>query len=305
LMISIGTQTDVNLVSMHTQTEQPYEREIAVSRVEAETQTTAEVMTEKPNEESKKRKKKRNDDEQNKQPTSLKATNKILESHSPAREPSKLDKIYVVGSSNARDISGLLNNKLGDRFSITGTCIPNGTIDQIIETTSNSISKLSENDYIIVFAGFNDIAKTGHRAEVEKFLQIDCKAKIIFAELRYTCKRNYNLNYNLAIDATNKYLSSLHCEHPDKFSILTTRDMGTELSTDGIHLKKKGKLILANRLLLLLDNSQTLSPSSRMGDDVETAPLPIPVVDSANSFTKQVFRNRPKRFTNRRYQKYV
>lgn len=200
----------------------------------------------------------------------------------------KYPMIYVTGSSNARDIAPLLNNKLGDKFNITGTCMPNATIDQIINTSAKSIAKLNENDTVVIFAGFNDITQKGEKANIEKLAEIpNCKAKIIIAELRYTCKNNYNPQFNVAIHETNKNLKNMAEKYPQKLKVLKTSDLGRSLSTDGFHLKKKGKLILTERLCSLMGFPSVISDPSNNG-------IPIPVINATQQNFQRQFQKKAK-----------
>jgi hypothetical protein len=68
-------------------------------------------------------------------------------------------KILLIGDSHIKGLSSELRYKLGNNYEILGIAKPNATASQLTITARQEASKLTRNDILIYWGGYNDIAK--------------------------------------------------------------------------------------------------------------------------------------------------
>lgn len=149
-------------------------------------------------------------------------------------------KVIVVGDSNARGIAQLLKNKLPANFRVTGTCVPNGTMEEVLDISKETINKIKETDFVVIIAGFNDVSQ-GNLPNLSKLKALAEKSNVLISEVRLMHKTNrhlnkliYQLNSNLQRELKN-------------FTIIPVNNIidRQHAVSNGIHLNMKGKNILS------------------------------------------------------------
>jgi hypothetical protein len=75
-------------------------------------------------------------------------------------------KVIIVGDSHARNCANEVKQIVGNKFEVTGIVKPGASTEEVVNTASRNIGKLTNKDMVVVWTGALDVAKN----ETEKGL---------------------------------------------------------------------------------------------------------------------------------------
>jgi hypothetical protein len=170
-------------------------------------------------------------------------------------------KIQIYSDSHGRKLREELNRGLRHNYKICSSVKPNGKVNHVLSEVSSNLGSLSENDYIIIFGGTNDVSEYSDDrviiTEIENKLNIISmsKANIIIAALPL----RYDLPWlNRKINNINYCLENL-CYRYCNAHFLSLNDLKRHHYTNhGIHLSNSGKRKISNSIIDLMDKVQKL-----------------------------------------------
>lgn len=176
-------------------------------------------------------------------------------------------KIYIIGSSNARDIPQAVSRYTKHKYEVTGTCIPGGEFKTVLNQCRDTCNKLTKKDHLVIFAGYNDIANANFKAstpaqiDLTRVKELAEKTNVILSEIRFDYGRRGHLT-NLAIIKQNKEFA----EQATNFKILKIFDVPrNKIRKDGVHLTPKGKDEVAREIFgLLQEQGQGSQPTQTL-----------------------------------------
>lgn len=183
-------------------------------------------------------------------------------------------KIMVVGSSNARDIARFLSDALpNESYAVTGTCIPNGTLEQVMNTTQASLQKLGKDDCAVIIAGFNDVVQ-GNMLDLSAVNSLGKKTNVLLSEIRLMHKsKSKTLNWK--ITQQNKLINSNASYYrviPANLVVGINENLTTR---DGVHLNRTGKRMLTRKVKeMILNPRQESSGQIDSGTTAESDEIP-------------------------------
>lgn len=219
------------------------------------------------------------------------------------RSPHSKPTFSLYGDSHVRSLSGILSDKVKDKYSVSGTVMPNAKMEQIIASIRQDKSlSLSPENVIVVVGGTNDVDVTGRCnnfiAELDLLFAEVAQPRILLVGLT---TRHDNPSLNSTISKVNKDLLSLsnHHENVDFLSLESiTRKFYTR---HGLHLNHRGKTIFADLILDALEIAlDSPKPALQLKRPVQpSVHVPAPLTQFRHFPTNPQDRAWPRSFTSR------
>ena len=160
----------------------------------------------------------------------------------------------MLGDSHARKCAADLQHNLGDDYEVTSFVKPGATMEEIVNTSSESVKSLSNKDVLIVWGGSNDISRNNTKEALYQlcnFIEEETTVNLVImkAPLRHdlmssSCVNKEVLKFNRQIEKRVK---------PYPNTKLLDLDLHRSYyTTHGQHLNSLGKELIANKLAILI-----------------------------------------------------
>ena len=150
------------------------------------------------------------------------------------------NKIFLLTDSHGRGIARNVHSDVGHKFEVSGMVKPGAKIDNVLHNCDNVNSEMSENDFVVIIGGTNDVS----RNEANNVTKCPI-ANILIADLPIRHDLSNNSIVNQEIVRINKRIKKIAQLH--NASLLETSQIQrTFFTRHGQHLNAQGKKVLGN-----------------------------------------------------------
>ncbi|RZF46634.1 hypothetical protein LSTR_LSTR015515 [Laodelphax striatellus] len=164
-------------------------------------------------------------------------------------------KIIVFSDSQGRELANLLMNIIPHQYSVSSFVYPGAGMCQILDAVHNcrEVKQLNRDDYLIVMGGTNDFDPSSNekdivifRLAVESLLLQMKHTNLIIGTVPYRYDMSASSSINRLIKLLNGHLRKII---PLNAMLLNTWDLtAKEHTRHGLHINKRGKIKIANRI---------------------------------------------------------
>lgn len=170
------------------------------------------------------------------------------------RERKNKKKIIVLSDSQGKNIYPYIQN-LANEYEVFVHSKPGAKLKHIVNAAKCSIEKCTENDFVVLLAGTNDIgqyepSQLSIAQGLKSLLSIEVETNVIINSVPY---RYDTMQFNDKIFYANKAITKLIREYKGKLSVsygeLNAILQRRHFTRHGLHINKRGKRILGRSIV--------------------------------------------------------